>query len=228
MSEAGSKIKKRTKGNKDEGLWLLSFADLSMILISFFILQLSYSTIDKSKSENVQQAMEKEGKKTNNLKDLQEKIEKEVKKQGIEASAKVTYDIDGLNIEFKDNLLFTAGSAESNPKFNKVIGSVMNVIAAAPERYKLIMEGHTDDTPVIGGAFKSNWDLSAARGITLLKHFKDKGVNAYRMSVTAYADTKPLVPFISFKKNSKELKAARAAKKPIPKASLRPVIYQVA
>ena len=199
---------KKFKVKKGESLWLLSFTDLSMILISFFIVMLSYSTVNQKKADNVQTAVENPKRPENNLKALQERIESEVKKQGLQASANVTFDADGLSVEFKDNLLFASGSAQADPKFAKVVGSVMNVIADAPTKYKLIFEGHTDDTPVLGGQFGNNWDLSAARGISLLKQFEQRGVTSDRMSVTAFADTRPKIVLAGLKK--KQLADARA------------------
>lgn len=202
---------KKFKVQKGEGLWLLSFCDLSMILISFFIIMLSYSKPDKKKEDNVKSAIEKANtiRPQNNLKELQAKIEQEVKRSGLSASANVTFDADGLSVEFKDSLLFPQGSAEADPRFDKVVGSVMNVIADAPTKYKLVLEGHTDDTPVLGGRYLSNWDLSAARAITLMKQFQRRGVQSDRMSVTAYAETRPKVPTVG--KKALDLQTARAA-----------------
>ncbi len=202
---------KKFKVQKGEGLWLLSFSDLSMILISFFILMLSYSKPDKKKEDQVKSAIENAGaaRPQNNLQELQTRIQNEVKKQGLQASANVTFDADGLSVEFKDSLLFSTGSADADPRFQKVVGSVMAVIADAPTKYKLIFEGHTDETKVLGGRYASNWELSAARGITLMQQFQRRGVQPDRMSVTAYADTKPKVP--TKDKKGKLLQQARSA-----------------
>jgi chemotaxis protein MotB len=85
----------------------------------------------------------------------------------------------------------------------------MGAIARAPGKYRLVFEGHTDDVPVRGGPFQSNWDLSAARGISLLESFKKRGIEEDRMSVLAFAHTRPKVPFEGLK--GKALQKARAA-----------------
>jgi chemotaxis protein MotB len=199
---------KKIKIKKGEALWLLSFSDLSMILISFFVMLLANAHTEKQKVERVKDPIE-DTRKLRNLSGLQHRIESEVKKQGLQASAQVTVDANGLSVEFKDSLLFGQGSAASNPKFAKVVGSVMNVIAGADERYDLILEGHTDDTRVVGGLFPSNWELSAARGITLMRQFEKRGVDPKRMYVKAFADTRPKVPIAGLK--GAQLAQARAA-----------------
>jgi chemotaxis protein MotB len=75
----------------------------------------------------------------------------------------------------------------------------MKVLAMAPADYKLIFEGHTDDVPISGKKFRSNWELSAARGIALLNDFKVRGVAETRMAVRAFAQTKPKIPLTGLK-----------------------------
>jgi len=220
VSEKG--LQKKSKIKKSEGLWLTSFADMSLILMSFFALQLSFSKPQVDKFDNVTSNMlakkppEKKKKKVqepvkeNNLQTMQDELMVEIKKSKLEEVATVKLDAEGLAIEFKDKLLFSPGSAESNPNFAKVSDQVMGVIAKSPSRYKITIEGHTDDTPMgTRGKYKSNWELSAARGVTLLNQFKTRGVQTDRMRVIAYAETRPKVPVTEL--TGPELDTARAA-----------------
>jgi len=202
---------KKSKVKKAEALWLMSFSDMSMILIAFFILQLSYSKVDKKKYDNIQTAMNAKivEKKDDNLKVLNDKLLKELKKQKLDQSASVQLNANGLAVEFKDGLLFGSGSAKSNQKFVETVGAVMKLIAAAPDRYHVVIEGHTDDTPMRSKDYPSNWELSAARGFALMRQFKARGVHEDRMSVEAFAQTRPKVPIAGLKGH--ELARARAA-----------------
>jgi len=57
------------------------------------------------------------------------------------------------------------------------------------------IEGHTDNVPIYGGPFASNWELSAVRATTVLRYLvAAQGLDPSRMSATGYADTKPVVP----------------------------------
>jgi len=202
---------KKSKVKKAEALWLTSFSDLSLILIAFFVLQLSYSKVDKKKYDNIQTSMNAKivEKKDDNLKVINDKLMKELKKQKLDQSASVQLNANGLAVEFKDGLLFGSGSAKSNPKFVQTVGAVMKLIAASPDRYHVVIEGHTDDTPMRSKDFQSNWELSAARGFALMRQFKSRGVREDRMSVEAFAQTRPKVAIAGLKGDA--LDKARAA-----------------
>lgn len=218
---AGSHGKSRGK-KKEEGLWLLSFCDLSFILMSFFVLLLSWSKIDKSKIENVQEAMQSKDKKslqvdnkgkpirgTENLRDLSKELETIVTKLKMRDAVLIKYDADGLSVEFKDSLLFSSGSAEASSNFRGSVDGVMKVIANTPHRFHLVVEGHTDDVPLASGRFRDNWELSAARGFTLLDQLRSRGIAEDRMSVVAYAHTRPKIPYRGL--NGERLNLARAS-----------------
>lgn len=203
-------IKKFTR-KKDEGLWLMSFSDMSMILISFFILQLSFSTINQQKADVIREAVQskKFEAKKDSITAVSQRIQSEIQRLKLEDSANVSVDSTGVVVEFKDGLLFSVGSADGNPKFSTVVGNVMKVIAAAPNLYRLKIEGHTDDVPIKGPKFASNWELSAARGIHLMREFVTRGVKEDRLSVQAFAHTRPKKPTAGLQ--GKDLEQARAA-----------------
>ncbi|MCX6105794.1 MAG: OmpA family protein [Proteobacteria bacterium] len=209
--------RRRSRVHKGEGLWLMSFSDMSLILMSFFVLQLSYSTPNKHKYDNLNSAIKEQKANVDlsaksvpveNLRTLSDKIRTLIKQKHLEDVAFVTTDIMGLNIEFRDQLIFNPGSSELNPQAKVQVGVVLNAIASAPGDYRLIFEGHTDDLPVGKGKYQSNWELSSARGIALVNTFKARGVNENRMTVHAYAQTKPKVPIKGL--SGEALKKARA------------------
>ena len=122
----------------------MSFSDMSLILMSFFVLQLSFSVPDKKKYDNLDSAIKKNVTKSDkspeNLQTLTDKVAKVIKQKKLEQVADVTYGVDGVAIEFKDATLFDSGSAEPNPKYARVVGEVLQVIAKAPSDYKLVLD----------------------------------------------------------------------------------------
>jgi len=189
---------RKPKSKKSEALWMMSFSDMCLILMCFFALIISMSTINSQKFDNVtgnlSAKVDAEDRKERNLKAIKERIQQEIKQRQLEPFVEVSLDADGLAVEFKDQLLFRPGSVEPNPQYRQTIREVMAVLAVAPERYQLSLEGHTDDTPLSGrGRFRSNWELSAARGVTLLGMFKELRVDEKRMRIEAYAHTRPKV-----------------------------------
>ena len=178
-----------------------------------FALLISFSKPNKQKFDNVVNGMVEtpkyQTKKEDGLKELAQKIKKEIRKKKLEKSAMVKLDADGLAIELKDRLVFRSGSAKPSKSLQKEAAKVMKIISKSPKKYQITIEGHTDDAPLVGHRkYSSNWDLSAARGISLLNHFASKGVNRSRMRVVAYADTRPKFPIQGLK--GKRLRQARS------------------
>lgn len=202
---------KKSKVKKEEGLWLMSFSDMVLNLMCFFILLLSFTKVDKNRFEHVTDGMnaKKEAKKQENLHTMEDKLQAMIKETNLEKSVEVKYDAQGLKVEFKDALLFGSGSADSNSKVKPVVGSVMNLIAKAPPRYNIVIEGHTDEVPIKSKQYRSNWELAADRGFTIMRQFKEKGVNEKRISVVSYAHTRPKVSYLD--KKGVDLEAARSA-----------------
>lgn len=202
MMEQPFSLKKKSRGGKDEGLWLLSFADLSMILISFFILMLSFAKVDKKKMEQVVEGMKADQHKNTATADtkldtvlkIERRLNEVLKKLKLDDTATVTYDITGLSIELKDDLVFESGSAKLKPEARPRILSLMKTFTQSSESYRFRFEGHTDDQSISSGPYASNWELSSARGIALMRTFEELGIAPARMSVMALADTKPKVP----------------------------------
>ena len=58
---------------------------------------------------------------------------------------------------------------------------------------KVVIEGHTDDLSMTGGAYPSNWELSGARAGSVARLMEEFGVKRNRMEIAGYADTRPRV-----------------------------------
>jgi chemotaxis protein MotB len=74
----------------------------------------------------------------------------------------------------------------------------------------LRVDGHTDKRPIHTPEFASNWELSAARAISVVRYAIDQGIPASRLAATGFADNQPIDPGNSedaFRKNRRiELK----------------------
>jgi chemotaxis protein MotB len=57
---------------------------------------------------------------------------------------------------------------------------------------RISVEGHTDDVPIQGGAFDSNWSLAAARANTVTRFLLEQGFAPARLQSVSYADTRPV------------------------------------
>ena len=203
MSDSLPAIKK-PKTKKSEALWMMTFSDLSFILMCFFALLLSMSTLNVKKYDNVVEGFDvgKE-KKTRNLSKIYALIKKEVKRRKLQKQVGVSLDSEGLAVEFKSKSLFRPGSYKLSRGFDQTAAEIMAIMRKAPSKYHLSIEGHTDDT----GNKAANWQLSARRGISMLDRFRAQGIRMKKMKVVAFADTQPKVSIKGLKGG--KLKAAR-------------------
>ena len=150
---------------KSESLWLMSFSDMSLVLLCFFALMVSTMSPNKKKFDHIKEALDKEQRQKESLKTVSEKLKKVLKQKNLSSASSVEYDAEGLHIEFHDGLIFKSGSSKVNRKLYKVIRKVLKTIAKVGDQYNLIIEGHTDDSPMgKKSKYKSNWELSAQGG----------------------------------------------------------------
>jgi chemotaxis protein MotB len=109
-------------------------------------------------------------------------------------SGKAEVERDGARIivRLAEQGSFTSGSADLQPGFMQLLGQVAKSLGATQGR--VFIEGHTDNVPVVfNERFRSNWDLSAARSAAVADYMSTNGgLNAARLSVAGYADTRPL------------------------------------
>jgi len=119
----------------------------------------------------------------------QDKIEQLDQTQGIEAE----YTPKGIQLILNDNLLFHSGSADLTGKGLDLLSRVGLVIK--PLKRRIRIEGHTDNIPISNAGYASNWELSTARAITVVKYFIQKsGIAPEILSAAGYGDSKPRVP----------------------------------
>ena len=96
-------------------------------------------------------------------------------------------------IRIREKGSFLSGSAEMAASYKDVMREVRDVLAA--KKGRIAVQGHTDDIPMRSGRFRSNWDLSAARAVSVAHELMLGGdVKEKRFEVTGFADTQPLVP----------------------------------
>ena len=112
-----------------------------------------------------------------------------IKKAGLSGRVEVTNESRGVVMRFSDAMLFDSGSAVITAGGGKVMNALSPVLRATEK--PLTVEGHTDNRPIRTGQFPSNWELSAARSIAVLRQLNARGVPAKRLGAAGYADVHP-------------------------------------
>lgn len=96
-----------------------------------------------------------------------------------------------LQVRAVDQILFDSGSAEIKPGGRKVLAKVAAGIKGVTDR-EILVEGHTDNVPIHTQRFASNWDLSAARAVTVAKLLAGAGVSEKHLAATGYGEQRPI------------------------------------
>ncbi len=96
-------------------------------------------------------------------------------------------------IRIREKGSFVSGSAELTPEYRDVMHEVRSVLALKPG--SIVVQGHSDDVPIHTARFRSNWELSAARAVSVAHELMVGGtLPASRFEVSGKADTQPLAP----------------------------------
>jgi len=122
------------------------------------------------------------------------KIEQALTNKGLQDAVTFRTEVRGLVVTVvTDNVLYPLDSAVLQPEGRAVLDALASALAALPNNVSV--EGHTDNTPVTGGPFATNWELSTARATAVVRYLIDAHrIDPTRLSATGFADTRPLVP----------------------------------
>ncbi|MCM8763399.1 MAG: OmpA family protein [Candidatus Omnitrophica bacterium] len=99
----------------------------------------------------------------------------------------------GLVITFVADILFDSGKAKIRNEAYPILDKVARVLVENVPQFNIGIEGHTDNEPIKYSGWKSNWELSTARALSVLHYLVDeKGVNPERISAIGYGEYKPV------------------------------------
>ena len=94
-------------------------------------------------------------------------------------------------IELPTDVLFDSGKAEINPAGKQTVQEVGKVLATMPDR-RFQVAGHTDNVKISTARFASNWELSTARGVEVLKVLVGAKVKPENLSAAGYGEFDPV------------------------------------
>jgi chemotaxis protein MotB len=193
--------------------WMATFGDMMSLLLTFFILLVSFSSIQETKFREavgslqgalgvlttlpkipVAQDIELPTMRGNDRSDELERRTEELRRhlQALKQSDTVTVSRtpEGLAIRMEDEMLFKAGQAELQPGGIPILDVVAATLAGYPNPVRI--EGHTDNRPIHSERFPSNWELSAARAASVLRYFQNAGVDPRRLSAVGLGEWSPV------------------------------------
>ena len=173
--------------------WIFTYGDLVTLLLVFFIMLFSFCKTDVEKFKSVAESFKPtppgspfflEGKES-----VLQQLAQNIETSEIAEEVFVTVDQRGVVVSFKDTALFQSGSAELTDRARKTLNRFAAYLFGLPN--DIIIEGHTDDQPISGARYPSNWELSAARAGAVARFFQNEGVKGQRMQVVGYGEFRP-------------------------------------
>ncbi len=182
--------------DEGEGNWLISYADMMTLLVGFFVMLLSFSKIDAEVFEKVKQETSKifGGEYQIPFSELSKSLDKAISEKGLENQVIVEKSATGVNITFRGALFFDSASVAMKPEALDLLLKLQPIISSKAKEYELLIEGHTDDSPINAGVIASNWELSSLRASSVLRFFLDKGFDPQKLKAIGMADTRPILP----------------------------------
>ncbi|BES69003.1 flagellar motor protein MotB [Marinobacter nanhaiticus D15-8W] len=243
---AVARIQRKRKKPEGAPNWIVTFADLATLLLTFFILLLSYSKmdVDKYKSmaaslagafgtsviqddavggspltliesetpppvaadtpaalppnqpELIDDSPQGGGTITEvpaGITQLATQLIRELEAEVASGAMNVQYDTEHVIIRFAEDATFQSGSAELKPEMRPIIERVVDVLAEC--QGDVVVSGYTDNKPIVSSRYRSNWDLSAARAVSVVHELvMNRKVSAERVVAAGRAETNPLVP----------------------------------
>jgi len=215
----------------DPNSWMVTFADLVMLLLTFFVLLLTMSSMDTKKLRDLMTHFREStgvlelagaGKiynlggfvnkynETDSLLVVDQKhfltkikLVSNIKNLMKDVNNNITLSDDerGVALTFHGNILFDPGKTSLRKEAYPVLDLIADAIEGCPN--DILIMGHSDNTPIKDELYTSNWELSAYRGISVLDYLLLKeGLSPSRFTVGGSGSSIPLYPNTNEKNRS--------------------------
>jgi chemotaxis protein MotB len=208
-----------TEENGSGNEWLTTYSDLVTLLLCFFVLLFSFSEIDAKKFEAIirsfqgslsvldggktidddqfiNQAMQsnklfRDQEEVESMERLYQQLDEYIHQNNLQATVVLAVEERGLLIRFNDQVLFDSGKADIKKEVEKILDDIGKILN---QNQKLIrVEGHTDNVPIHTQKYPSNWELSTARAVNVVKFFIERtGISPARLSAAGYSEYHPI------------------------------------
>lgn len=201
--------------------WLATYGDLVTLLMCFFVLLYSMAVIDQGKAKQAISSLNKMGilsqvgdmnstagntilenteiisEQQQQMDSIHDEVKKIIDQKNLENDVEVKNETKGVLIRFKDDVIYDVGSAELKPAAKVILTQISDVLKKYNKNIRI--EGHTDSLPIQSGKYESNWELSSARAISVVKFLSselplDKRIKQQSFEVSGYGEFRPIAP----------------------------------
>jgi chemotaxis protein MotB len=186
--------------DQDTPIWMTVYSDMVTNLMLFFLLMFALNLAGETHVRQAVQAIQEtftaapvaapkssESAAQQPLDDMLRQLARA--RQGVQ----VVRQGEGVYLRLPEPVLFDRGSAELKPEAAPFLKEIAAGLQKLPNT--VVVEGHTDNVPVVRGPYRSNWELSAARAESVVDHWiRREGLAPERLAVAGYGEHRPFVP----------------------------------
>lgn len=215
---------RKSDGGGGSQRWLLTYSDMVSLVMVFFVLLFAMSQIDIRKYRRLADSLQRafgggssrvitpisNGEGTlweseysrpaiveapsisYDPTDVSAELGNAIAQAGIEGQVSVRTHIEGVIISLSEDLVFPPGSAELQPDGKEALSDIAAVLHGMPNLVRV--EGHTDDRPTNSPIYPTNWELSTARAVSIVRYLIECGISPARLTAAGMASHQPLVP----------------------------------
>ncbi|WP_432403325.1 OmpA/MotB family protein [Wukongibacter sp. M2B1] len=196
--------------------WMITYSDMITIILCFFIIFFTFSAeeisalytvkdslinkVDMLSSENIKLAEERASlseelfqikNAETDLNTSSEEFISFLRSNDFLEDVSISQKENELVIRFKNNILFDSGSAKITENGYRILDKIADKLKMIDNNF--VVEGFTDNIPINTEQFPSNWELSSARAINVVKFFIDKKhISDKRISFSGWGERKPI------------------------------------
>jgi chemotaxis protein MotB len=190
--------------------WMVTYGDMMTLLLTFFVLIVSFSSIEQVKFKaaisSIQEGLgiwpdnsgiltkimlSDQTKESQDASELIEEVAEMIKEQQLFDMVEVYNTPAGVRLIITDPGLFQSGMADISTDFQRLL-SGLSVIIRNKNFDEIRVEGHTDNMPINTPLFPTNWELSGARALNVVKYLAfQEGFDPAHLSAVGYGEYRP-------------------------------------
>lgn len=187
-------------------IWLIIFSDITTNLMLFFLMMFAMTRMSSSEKEMVAAGMESTliNRSARAEADRDRLIKKRKEENAIQGlnnaiahgklsgKAHMAIDDKTVKITLNPEVFFESGNANMNLDTKNTLEDLVKPLGEFPN--DIIIEGHTDNVPIRGGLYGSNWELSVSRAVSVIDFFVVHGLNPLQLVAGGYGEYHPSFP----------------------------------
>ncbi len=194
--------------------YMTTYGDMMTLLVTFFVLLISFSSIQESKFKQAMNSLQgalgvltadggrlifkpqmpyyeiKRHDFDYEMEKILQQLEEITERTGTHEDVKYERSKDRIHFSIANPMLFESGSDLVKTGANELMAQIAKVLSMVP--FEIRVEGHTDNIPIHTARFPSNWELSSARALAIVRQFIDQGIAPERFQAIGFGEFRPI------------------------------------